>query len=193
MSSEAISLRIARRLKALRTERGWSLDSCSKHTKVSKAMLGQIERGESNPTISILWKIATGFQVSFSSFLVAEGTQLPEPQELFSNPDHLGSIADHQGMRVETLFPFSPDVGMETLRVTLSPNHVQKSLPHDAGVIEHIIVLAGELKLSFERESVTLTQGQTIRFNADQPHSYSNCSIDGGLAQFHNIICYPSI
>lgn len=38
-------------------------------TGVSKAMLGQIERGESSPTVTTLWKIATGLQVSFSSLL----------------------------------------------------------------------------------------------------------------------------
>ncbi len=32
-------------------------------------MLGQIEREESSPTIATLWKIASGFETSFSSFI----------------------------------------------------------------------------------------------------------------------------
>lgn len=33
---------------------------------VSKAMIGQIERGESSPTLSTIWKIANGLKVSFT-------------------------------------------------------------------------------------------------------------------------------
>ena len=52
---------IAGQLKKLRTEKGWSLDQTAKETGISKAMLGQIEREESNPTIQTLWKIALLF------------------------------------------------------------------------------------------------------------------------------------
>lgn len=191
MSAEVISRRIAQRLKALRAERGWSLDVCSQHTKVSKAMLGQIEREESNPTIAVLWKIATGFQVSFSSFLAVEEAQATNEARSFSSADRKATISDHQGMQVETLFPFAPDLRMETLRVTLSPNHTQQSVAHNKGVIEHIIVLEGTLIMGLENQAITLTTGQTLRFNADQTHSYGN-GCEGGDTVFHNIICYPA-
>ena len=42
-------------LRALRTGRAWSLDRAAQETGVSKAMLGQIERGDSSPTIATLW------------------------------------------------------------------------------------------------------------------------------------------
>ena len=58
-------------LKQARTNKGWSLDVASKHTGVSKAMLGQIERGESSPTVARLWNIATGFHLPLSYFFVS--------------------------------------------------------------------------------------------------------------------------
>ena len=63
------SAHIAKVLRSRRAERGWSLDRAAQETGVSKAMLGQIERGESSPTVATLWKIATGFSASLSSFL----------------------------------------------------------------------------------------------------------------------------
>lgn len=54
--------RIASTLKTLRKERGWSLDKTAQETGVSKAMLGQIERAESSPTIATLWKIASALK-----------------------------------------------------------------------------------------------------------------------------------
>ncbi len=57
-------------LKQLRQQRGWSLSRLAEATGVSKAMLGQIERNESSPTVATLWKIATGLNVPFSTFIL---------------------------------------------------------------------------------------------------------------------------
>ena len=46
--------KVGQNLRRLRNSLGLSLDEASKLTGVSKAMLGQIERGESSPTISTL-------------------------------------------------------------------------------------------------------------------------------------------
>ena len=51
-------------LKQLRQQRGWSLSRLAEATGVSKAMLGQIERNESSPTVATLWKI---FNIYFSA------------------------------------------------------------------------------------------------------------------------------
>ena len=60
---------IGERLRVIRTNMNLSLDETAKLTGVSKPMLGQIERGQSVPTITTLWKIATGLKKPLSSFL----------------------------------------------------------------------------------------------------------------------------
>jgi transcriptional regulator with XRE-family HTH domain len=65
-----IAQHLAATLKTLRQQRGWSLSRLAEETGVSKAMLGQIERNESSPTVATLWKIATGLNVPFSAFIV---------------------------------------------------------------------------------------------------------------------------
>lgn len=67
---------IGSKLKEIRNKRELSLDEAAKLTGVSKAMLGQIERGQSNPTVSTLWKISTGLKVSFSFFIDEEQDEL---------------------------------------------------------------------------------------------------------------------
>ena len=42
------------------------LDEAAEMTVVSKPVLGQIERGQSSPTINILWKISTGLKIPLS-------------------------------------------------------------------------------------------------------------------------------
>lgn len=66
---QEIFKRISVTLKKLRHKRGWSLDKTAQAIGVSKAMLGQIEREESSPTIATFWKISSGFHSSFLSFI----------------------------------------------------------------------------------------------------------------------------
>ena len=175
--SENFSKYISVRLKGLRSERGWSLDATSKMTGVSKAMLGQIERGESNPTVGVLWKIATGFETSFSSFLVDFAAENPEER----------SFPDDPHMHVRTLFPYTAELKMEVFEITLTNNHVQRSEPHRAGCIEHVIVIEGEMDVFFDGREHRLQKGECIWYFADQPHGYSAV---GDESVFHNIINY---
>ena len=89
---------LAQRLKGLRSELGWSLDVAARETGVSKAMLGQIERGESSPTVATLWKIATGFRVSFSSFI--EPTPAVAGETLYRTADDIRQQPAGEGVPV---------------------------------------------------------------------------------------------
>ncbi|APH14458.1 helix-turn-helix family protein [Clostridium sporogenes] len=60
---------IAENLKTLRTERNLNLGQLAKLSDISKVMLSQIEKGDTNPTINTLWKIAKGLKVLYISLL----------------------------------------------------------------------------------------------------------------------------
>ena len=169
---------IAKHLKALRKRKKLSLDATSKATGVSKAMLGQIEREESSPTIATLWKIASGLETSFSAFFAHE-PELCSSETTFPNDPK---------MQVTTLFPFKPDASLEMFEITLIEQHQQMSSPHSTGVIEHIHVLEGQLNIYFDGEWHPLKQGESTRFFADQPHGYHAIS---NSVTFQNIVCYP--
>lgn len=66
---ENINLILSKNLKYLRNERKLSLDKLADLTGISKTMLGQIERGESNPSITTVWKIANGLKISFTALI----------------------------------------------------------------------------------------------------------------------------
>jgi transcriptional regulator with XRE-family HTH domain len=173
---------IGQRLRAARKAKGWSLDITANQTGVSKAMLGQIERGESNPTISTLWKIAVGLEQSFSS--------------LITNDSDIGQVADSmlshfpesEGVDFEVIFPYQDDVAMETYQLTMQPYYEHQANAHTPGVIEHIVVKQGTLNVWFNQQWHSVCAGQSIRFNADQPHAYVNST--DALVIFYDIICY---
>ncbi|MDO6565686.1 XRE family transcriptional regulator [Alteromonas sp. 1_MG-2023] len=173
------SLSISTRLKQLRSEMGLSLDKAASLTGVSKAMLGQIERQESSPTIATLWKIATGLNGSFSSFIA------PNTQSEF-DVNH-GFIHD-PNMQVKTLFPFDVNKGFEVFEITLTHQHEQCSSAHQSGVTEHIHCIEGKLTLWQGDERKTISAGEQGLLKADQAHGYKD---ESGRTRFINIIHYP--
>src|SRR5580658_3838538 len=58
-------------LRRLRIKRGLSLERLSRASNVSRAMLGQVELGQSTPTINVLWKIARALGVPFSALITS--------------------------------------------------------------------------------------------------------------------------
>jgi transcriptional regulator with XRE-family HTH domain len=174
-------------LKALRKERGWSLDKAALETGVSKAMLGQIEREESSPTIATLWKIASGFHTSFSSFL--EDIHVD-----FNNPIYRTGQAktlhpSDEKIRVMPLFSFDAKLNFEIFIIELLPGCEHMSPPHKPGVIEHVIVVEGRMDVLVNGEWQTLSKGEGLRFEANQVHGYRNVMAD--IAKIHDIIHYP--
>src|SRR5690242_21829846 len=68
---------VGENLHRLRTQRGLSLEKLAQQSGVSRAMLGQIELGQSAPTINVLWKVAHGLGVNFSALITGQTTASP--------------------------------------------------------------------------------------------------------------------
>lgn len=174
---ESLLVNISTKLKKLRSQKTWSLDVASKETGVSKAMLGQIERQESMPTISTLWKIASGFNVSFSLFL-EDACFANSDFKTVRSPDFQNFHKNDQNFLVRTLFPFNEALKFETFIITLLPRCERFSPPHQSGVIEHIIVTKGELEIFTDGAWQRVSANQGFAFLADKPHGYRNLSKD---------------
>lgn len=181
-----ITKHISRILKELRRKNGWSLDKTAQHTGVSKAMLGQIERGESSPTIATLWKIASGFHTSFSLFLEEIDMNRAGPIYRAGQAQNL-SPTDTK-IRILPLFPFDDEINCEIFIIELLQGCEHLSLPHERGVVEHVIVVDGEVEILLQGCWQKLIKGEGLRFNANQVHGYRNLSEE--IACLHNIIHY---
>ncbi|MGC9403296.1 helix-turn-helix domain-containing protein [Vibrio genomosp. F10] len=181
-------IKVSDNLKRLRKEKGWSLDKAAKATGVSKAMLGQIERGESSPTVAKLWQIASGFDVSFSNFISVSHEN--ELTSLFRDSNELRREDYNPGFLVSLLFPFEQALGFEVFELTLATGYQHESEAHNSGVTEHIMCISGEMSVLFDGNWHRLKPGQAVRFNANQPHGYKN--IGEQSVVFHNIIHYAN-
>ncbi|MFN7038334.1 MAG: helix-turn-helix domain-containing protein [Alphaproteobacteria bacterium] len=182
-------IKISETLKSLRRAKGWSLDIASQKTGVSKAMLGQIERAESSPTISTLWKIASGFETSFSSFIEDNIKYSPTTIHRTNNPTQIHP--DDDKIKVTSLFPYDDNLCFEVFIIELLPGCVHLSPSHTGNVVEHVIVTEGKMEVLINNIWHKIKSNEGLRFNADQPHGYRNTS--NQKACFHDIIHYNKI
>jgi transcriptional regulator with XRE-family HTH domain len=173
-ASRELAQALARRLRELRATRGWSLQQAADACGVSKAMLGQIERAESSPTVALLWRIAGGFGCPLSELLPAlapaGAAALPEVRSAARMRARPASDA----MLVSPLFRFDPGLGFELLELTLLPGYQRLSEPHARGVVEHVLVLHGRLELLCEGVWRELGEGEGLRLAGDREHGYRN-------------------
>ncbi|GLY11120.1 helix-turn-helix domain-containing protein [Pseudobacillus badius] len=163
---------IGKNLFDIRKKRGLSLDKAAELTGVSKGMLAQIEKGKTNPTVTTLWKIANGLNVSFSAFMKEEETQITQVKK-----EQLQALVDDQGnYLVYPLFPYHPQKKFEIYSVDIQPGGSHFSDVHTKNSEEFVLVSDGELTIEIQHQEFTLKKGEALSFQAHQTHIYKNAS-----------------
>ncbi len=179
-----INKNVSANVKKIRETKGLSLDAASKLTGVSKSMLGQIERGEVNPTISVLWKIANGLKVSFTSLV-----ERHEEGVLVIRNEQIEPLVEDGGKYINyPVFTFEENSSFETYRIEIKEGGSLQGEPHLSGCEEYVTVFSGEAEISVNEEIFHLNQWDSLRFRADVPHSYRNAGKD--TVYLSMIICY---
>jgi len=167
---EYITKNVARNLKRIRKSRKMSLDAVSEQTGISKSMLGQIERGESNPTVETLGKIVSGLRVSFTSLVSADKSDIILVKQEELEPYK----PDDNGYRMYEYFPYEEDRTFEIYMMEMNPGIIYSSGGHGDNTYEYLTVFSGVLELVVEEKSYIVTEGNSIRFPTCMDHSYKN-------------------
>jgi XRE family transcriptional regulator, regulator of sulfur utilization len=179
-----LTRQVAENLKAKRKARGLSLDQLAQDSGVSRAALSQIETRKTNPTIGVLWKIASGLGIAFSD-LVGEARaglsvlRHEEAQLLRSAGGKFDSRPLLPGAGI-------PNIEMYELRFAARSRHVSE--PHGPGTQEIVVVLSGVMRMIVGEQSDHLGPGDSVVFDANKPHIYENPG--SAEARCHNVIVY---
>jgi transcriptional regulator with XRE-family HTH domain len=65
-TKESQNVLLGRRIRSLRTEKGWTQQELGEKADINYKFLGEIERGQQNPSFGVLAKIASALGVSLS-------------------------------------------------------------------------------------------------------------------------------
>jgi transcriptional regulator with XRE-family HTH domain len=168
---EDIAPVVGANLRRLRSKRGLSLERLARQAGVSRAMLSQIELGQSAPTITTLWKIARALGVTFSA-LIAHRDETA-PRVLSAHAAKL--LTNHDGtFSSRALFPFGQPRRTEFYELRLKAGGREVATPHPPGTVENLVVTCGALEIGVDRATYQLRAGDAILFGADVPHHYLN-------------------
>lgn len=180
-----INTSVSQNIKQIREDKRLTLDAAAKITGVSRSMLAQIEKGDANPTISVLWKIANGYKVPFTSLI----EQAPEVATVIP-VDAVEPITEGNGKYVNyPAFAFDEQRSFETYRIVIAPGGSLQAEPHLAGAQEYITVFAGTVSICANGQTFCLNKGDSLRFLAHTAHSYEN--IGPEEVQLSMLLYYP--
>ena len=158
-------------LRRLRVKRGLSLERLSKASGVSRAMLGQIELGQSTPTINVLWKI----RARAGRALLGAHHQ---PRRRAHHGDARAKaklLTSHDGaFSSRALFPFDEPRTVEFYELAWPRSSVEQADAHPPGTVENLVVSTGTVEITVDGQPHLLATGDAILFEADVPHSYRN-------------------
>lgn len=175
---------VAANARKLREQKKLTLDAAAAVTGVSRSMLAQIEKGEVNPTISVLWKIANGYKVSFTSLLENRGGEVAVIRQ-----DKIRPLSEDGGRYLNyPIFAFNEKKQFEIYRIVIEENGFLAAAPHLPGSEEYITIFSGEAEISVSDQTFRLSKGDSIRFYADAPHTYKNTGT--GAAELSMLIYY---
>ncbi len=164
---------VGARVKALREAMDLSLRDLAERSGVSAPMLSQVERGETSPTLVIAERIASGLDLSLSQLL-----RLDEGEHVVVIRRGDRRTRSRRGHRTEELTPPLPgqraDVSMHTLEPGAATGRAGDPTLHEPGARETAVVISGSVALMIDDERHDLPAGDSVTFDADLPHHFSN-------------------
>lgn len=165
---------IGPRLQAIRKMRKMSLDELAAASGVSRSMLSQIERGQTNPTLGTIWNLTQALNLDLAEF-VGGASSSGQPAIEIISPNFVPQIKTEDGRcSLRILSPPHSAGGVEWYELIIQPGGALISKPHVRGATEHLTVREGEIAVASGDATLTVGPDATARYAADVPHSLRN-------------------
>ncbi|MFC3163361.1 helix-turn-helix domain-containing protein [Ciceribacter thiooxidans] len=164
---------IGERVRALRNERGLTLDQLAEMSGVSRAMISRIERAETSPTAVLLARLCSALGLSLSVFFdTAAGASEPlarrVDQPVWRDPEsgYLRRVVGPPGTGsrvdvVEVEFPPAAEVRFG-------------SQPASRTQWQHVWLFEGEMELAVGERTYRLAAGDCLHMNVGEVHAFRN-------------------
>ena len=168
-----INARISRRVRALRTEHGMTLDALAARSSVSRSMLSLVERGESSPTAVVLEKIATGLGVPLATLF--EDSSVP-PSPVARRDERQAWRDPESGYVRRNISPpnFASPIQIVDVVLPAGAKVAYETGARDARIHQQIWVLDGSLEVTVGDVTHGLATDDCLAMQLDRPISFRN-------------------
>lgn len=170
-----VATRLGRNMRVLREGRTLTQAQMAKVAGLPRATWANLESGAANPTLSVLDRVATAFQVTIEELIAAPRSEAHLYPKA-SLPTKLRGV-----VAIRKLLP-DPIPGMEIDRLELPPHAKMTGIPHTPGTREYLTCETGAIILVASGEEYRLEAGDVVAFRGDQRHSYVNAGARPAIA-----------
>jgi transcriptional regulator with XRE-family HTH domain len=159
----SLDLRIADRLKTLRSERRWSLDELATRSGVSKATLSRLENAEVSGTAAVLGKLCAAYGLTMSRLmLMAEDGYQPLVRKDEQPVWRDCSI----GFTRRSVSPPANPLAGEALVCELDAGaEITYDTPPRPGLEHHLLLIEGRLSVTLDKARHDLGSGDCLRYH----------------------------
>jgi len=170
--TEDTAAELGKTIQRLRKAYNLSLGELSEQSGVAKSIISQIERNETNPTLSTVVRLSRALDTSVDEVLRGEQQSLFIEHQTKSGIPMLES--QDGKCKLAIIGPLSLIDSFQWYDFHAQEKGVLESSPHPAGTIEHLYLVTGKLEVSTGAETKTIGAGEALRFRADVPHKIVN-------------------
>ena len=164
--------RVGNEIQRLRRSYKYTLEELARKSGVSKAILSQIERDRSNPTLSTIWRITEALDHPIHDLLSPEKDF--EPFEKIKK-NHIPSVTSEDGgFSLRILGLISVVDSIQWYEFEARPGSTLISESHGTGSIECLALIKGKLQVELEDVRETVEAGETLRYSTDTKHKLTN-------------------
>ena len=167
--AEPSELEVGARLRDLREQRKLSLRALAGICGLSPNAISLIERGETSPSVSTLNRLAAALETSILDFFQEE-----TKQTVILIKRAMGLRSQHNGTHLECLGVGLFNQKLEPFRMTIDPGAGNANHPISHSGEEFIYCLEGSVEYSVNNHAFKLEPGDSLLFDATQPHAYHN-------------------
>jgi transcriptional regulator with XRE-family HTH domain len=168
------SYELGRKLRALRLRKKLGLVELGRHTGLSASMLSQLENGKMVPTLPTLARIAMVFDVGLDHFFADRRKKslfsVVKAGERMRFPDRADSPVP--AYHFECLAFSSQEKSLQAYLAEFEPMESERVMDHVHEGAEFLHVLEGGLGIHYMDEETELKPGDSVYFDASQPHGY---------------------
>lgn len=164
-AENALTIRLAARLRTLRQDRGLSLERLAELSGVSRGSLSRLENAEVSPTAEVLGKLCAAYGMTASRLIaLAEERFVPHvPQG--AQPVWTDS---ETGFERRSVSPPGAGLSGEVLHCRLAPG-ARISYPRSPvpGLEHHLVLQEGGLEIEIEGTAYRLLEGDCLRYRLE--------------------------
>jgi transcriptional regulator with XRE-family HTH domain len=171
-SSQETGAELGKTIQRLRKAYNLSLGELSEQSGVAKSIISQIERNETNPTLSTVVRLSQALDTTVDEVLRGEQSSLfLEHQSKSAIP----MLESQDGLcKLAIVGPLNLVDVFQWYDFHAKPTGVLESSPHPPGTIEHLYIVSGELEVTTGGETKQGKPGEALRYRADVPHRIVN-------------------